>query len=95
MATGQGTVIIDFGVFPGSQEASVTFTDATISAGSKVEAYVMSADTVGTHTANDHKYLLLLAEFTGQPTAGVGGTIFGRALQLMIGQFNLRYVWAD
>ena len=95
MATGQGTVTIDFGVFPGSQEASVAFADAAVSAGSKVEAYVMSSDAVGTHTANDHRYLGLLAEFTGQPSAGVGGSIFGRSFQRLIGQFNLRYVWAD
>lgn len=95
MATGQGSVIIDFGAFPGAQEAFVNFADATISAGSKVEAYVMSSDSVGNHTANDHKYLPLFTSFTGESIAGVGGTIFGRSLQAMIGQFKLRYVWAD
>ena len=55
----------------------------------------MSGDAVGTHTANDHKYLGLLADFTAQPTAGVGGTIFGRSFQKLIGQFRLRFVWAD
>ena len=95
MATGQGTVVLDFGVFPGSQEASVAFADVAVSAGSKVEAYVMASDSVGTHTANDHKYLGLFVEFTGQPSAGVGGSIFGRSLQKMIGQFKIRYIWAD
>jgi hypothetical protein len=95
MATGQGTVTIDFGVFPGSQEASVAFTDATIGAASKVEPYVMADGVAGTHTANDHRYLPLLAQFTALPSAGVGGTIYGRALMKMIGLFQLRYVWAD
>ena len=55
----------------------------------------MASDSVGDHTANDHKYLLLLASFTGEPIAGVGGTIYGRALQQLIGQFKVRYAWAD
>lgn len=96
MATGQGTVLIDFGAFPGAQEASVAFADAAISGTSKVEAYVMANDTNGTtHTPNDHRYLGLLASFTGAPTAGVGGTIHGRARTALIGTFQLRYVWAD
>jgi hypothetical protein len=95
MATGSGIVTIDFGVFPGSQEASVAFSDATISGTSKVQAEIMSADSTADHTATDHKYLPLFAEFTGEPSAGVGGTIFGRSLQKMIGTFKLRYIWAD
>ena len=95
MATGQGTVILDFGAFPGAQEAQVAFTDATISAGSKIEAYVMASSTTADHTANDHRYLPLLAHFTGLASAGVGGTIFARALMTLIGTFTLNYVWAD
>jgi len=95
MATGQGIVTIDFGVFPGSQEASVTFSDATISGTSKVEVYVMASDSTADHTTNDHKYLPLLVHHTGEASAGVGGTIYGRALQKLIGTFKLRYVWAD
>lgn len=95
MATGQGTVTVNFGAFPGTQEASVAFADITISAGSKIEAYVMSDGTSGTHTANDHRYLGLLADFTAQPNAGIGGTVFARALQTLIGTYQLRYVWAD
>lgn len=95
MATGQGTVTIDFGVFPGSQEASITFDDATISAGSKVEAYVMADGVSGTHTANDHRYLPRLANFTALASAGVGGTIHGRASMQMVGTYQIRYIWAD
>lgn len=95
MATGQGTAIIDFGVSPGAQEASVAFADVAVGAASKVEAYVMADGAAGTHTANDHRYLPLLAQFTAQPIAGVGGTIHGRSLMKLIGSFQLRYVWAD
>lgn len=95
MATGQGTVTIDFGVFPGSQEASVAFVDAAIGAASKVEPYVMGSDTSSYHTAADHRYLPLLVHFTGAASAGVGGTIYARALQSMIGTFTVRYIWSD
>lgn len=95
MATGSGIVTINFGAFPGSQEASVAFSDVTISGTSKVQAEVMSADSTADHTVNDHKYLPLLAEFTGEPQAGVGGTIFARSMQKLIGTFKLRYIWGD
>jgi hypothetical protein len=95
MATGQGTVTIDFGVFPGSQEAAIAFADATISGTSKIEAYVMAGDSTTDHTANDHKYLGLWVTFTAEPIAGVGGTIYARALDKMTGTFKLRYIWSD
>lgn len=102
MATGQGIVIIDFGAFPGSNEASVTFSDATISATSKVEPYVMGDDETLTtypvdgHTASDHRYLLSVANFTGgTPTAGIGAPIYGRSIHQLQGKWKLRFVWAD
>ena len=95
MATGQGVSTINFGPFPGTQEASVTFADAAILGTSKVEVYVMADGVTADHTANDHRYLPLLADFTALPTAGVGGTIHGRSLNLMQGTYQLRYVWAD
>ena len=95
MASGQGSVTIDFGAFPGSNEASIAFSDATISGTSKIEAYVMSGDSTADHTANDHKYLPLWVAFTAESNAGVGGTIYGRALDRMKGTFKLRYIWTD
>jgi len=95
MATGQGTVTINFGAFPGSNQASVTFVDAAIGAASKVEPFVMANSTTSDHTANDHIYLQLFAAFSGLPTAGVGGTIYGVAPNKMIGTFKLNYIWAD
>lgn len=97
MATGLGTATIDFGAFPGANEASVTVTGQTsISATSKVEAYIMADDTTSNHTASDHRYVGLWLAFTcGTPTAGTGFTIYGRSTEKLQGQFAVRWVWAD
>ena len=97
MATGQGTAVLDFGAFPGSNEASVVVTgQASISATSKAEAYVMADDTSGTHTASDHRYFAALVGLTcGTPTAATGFTIHGRSTEKLQGTFALRWVWAD
>lgn len=95
MAT--GTATIDFGAFPGSNEASVTVTgQASIQATSKVEAFIMGDDTTGDHTASDHKYFAALVGLTcGTPTAGTGFTIHARSTEKLQGTFALRWVWAD
>lgn len=97
MATGLGTATIDFGAFPGANEASVTVTgQASISATSKVEAYIMADDTTSNHTASDHRYVgLWLALTCGTPTAATGFTIYGRSTEKLQGQFAVRWVWAD
>ncbi len=97
MATGQGTATIDFGAFPGSNEASVAVTgQGAISATSKAEAYLMGDDTTADHTANDHRYGSALIGLTcGTPSAGAGFTIYARCLDRMQGTFKIRYVWAD
>lgn len=97
MANGQGTVTIDFGSDPGSNEAFVTVAGlTTISATSKAEAYIMGDDTSSTHTALDHKYLGQFASFTcGTPTAATGFTIYGRSIHKLTGTWTLRYVWSD
>ena len=97
MATGQGTATIDFGAFPGSNEASVAVTgQGTISGTSKAEAYVMGDDTSGTHTASDHRYFAALVGLTcGTPSAGTGFTIYVRSTEKLTGTFSVRWVWAD
>ena len=94
---GTGTAIIDFGAFPGSNEASVAVIgQTTISVTSKVEAWVMGDDTTSDHTANDHRYFALLCGLTcGTPTAGTGFTIYGRSSEKLQGTFALRWVWSD
>ncbi len=97
MATGQGTATIDFGSFPGSNEAFVDVTGlGTISATSKAEAYIMGDDTAGTHTAADHRYVGLWLNLTcGTPTAATGFRIYGRSTEKLQGTFALRFIWAD
>lgn len=97
MASGTGTVVIDFGALPGSTEASVAVTGQTaISATSKADVFVMGSNTSVDHTANDHRYLELFTSFTcSTPTAGVGFTVFGTSSQELTGKFTLNYVWAD
>lgn len=90
----QGITTIDFGVFPGSNEATTTVTgQGSILAGSLAEAWVM-AEATADHTAQDHSYLPLLATFvTGPITAGIGFTINGRSEQRLQGTWNLKWVW--
>ena len=97
MATGQGTATIDFGTFPGSNEASIAVTgQASIGIGSKAEAYVMADDTTSDHTASDHRYFAALMGLTcGTPSAGTGFTIHDRSTEKLQGTFALRWVWAD
>jgi hypothetical protein len=97
MATGTGTATINFGAYPGSNEASVTVTGlTTISATSKAEAWVMADDTSANHTAADHKYFPVFASLTcGTPTAGTGFTIYARSIEKLSGAWTVRYVWAD
>ena len=97
MATGQGTVTLDFGAFPGSNEASVAVTGQTsIGAASKVEAFIMGDDTTSNRTASDHKYFGAFANLScGTPTAGTGFTVYGRSVHKMQGQWSVRWVWAD
>jgi hypothetical protein len=97
MAVGQGTAEIDFGAFPGSNEASVSVTGQTeITALSKAEAYIMGDDTTVDHTAQDHRYAAALIGLTcGTPTAGTGFTIYARSTEKLQGTFALRFVWAE
>ena len=97
MASGQGAVVIDFGAFPGSNEASVAVTgQSEIGSGSKAEAYIMGDDTTSDHTANDHRYVgLWMALTCGTPTAATGFTIYGRSMEKLQGTYKVRWVWAD
>lgn len=95
MASGSGTATLNFGT--GLNEASVAVTGlGTISNTSKVEAFVMADDTSSDHTASDHRYFTALTGLScGTPTAGVGFTIYARALDKLTGEWTVRYVWAD
>lgn len=97
MSTGQGTATVDFGAFPGSNEASIAVTgQGSILGTSKAEAFVMADDVSGTHTANDHRYFAALVGLTcGSPVAATGFTIHARSTEKITGTFAVRWVWAD
>ncbi len=92
-----GQTEIDFGAFPGSNEASVTITgQSSILTTSSVEAFIMADDSTTQHTASDHKYLTALVGLScSSPTAGSGFTIHARSLEKLQGTFKIRWVWAD
>ena len=78
---------IDFGAFPGSNEASVTVTGQTgiLNTQSSVEAFVMADDTTTDHTASDHKYLSVFIGLTcSTPVAATGFTIYARSLEKLL-----------
>jgi hypothetical protein len=98
MANAIGTAEINFGAFPGANDASIAVTGQTgISATSKAEAFIMADDTsTDGHTANDHRYANMLMGLTcGTPTAGTGFTIYGTSQHKLLGKFALRWVWSD
>jgi hypothetical protein len=90
----RGTAIIDFGAFPGSNEATVAVTgQGAITAASDVEPYFM-AEPTSDHTALDHAYASRFISLTSDiPTAGAGFNILARSEHLMQGTFNVRWVW--
>lgn len=94
-ARSTGVATIDFGT--GSNEASVSVTGLTaIAATSTISLWVSTADTTGTHTANDHRYLAALCAFTPSGiTPGVGFTIYATSVHKLTGQFKVRYSWSS
>jgi hypothetical protein len=97
MATGQGTILFDFGAVPGSNIDTTVVADAGISSGSKVEIYLMGMDSTATHNAVEHR-LLPLGGVSLQCisiTAGVGFTAQMATQLRLTGVFQARYVWAD
>lgn len=97
MASGVGVAELDFGAFPGANEASVAVADqAEITTLCSAEAWIMADDTTTEHTASDHKYAPEFFSVTcGTPTAATGFTIYGRSIHKMQGKFAVRWVWSD
>ena len=90
-----GTATIDFGAFPGSNDVNVAVTgQATILAGSKPSAYIGASDSVGGHTAADHRYIAAFMALTcADPTAGTGFTIYARSTERLEGTYVVRWAW--
>jgi hypothetical protein len=96
MASGVGSAEIDFGAWPGANEASVAVTGQTaITSLASAEAWMMADDTTADHTAADHRYADALMGVTcGTPTDGVGFTIYARSIEKLTGAFKVRWVWS-
>lgn len=92
----KGTAIIDFGDFPGSNEASVFITgQAGLPPNAMMDAWI-EAIPQGEHTVSDHAYAATLVAVTaGDPVAGVGFTIRGFSLEKLTGAFTVGWVWVD
>ena len=90
-----GTATIDLGAFPGTNQASIAVTgQATILAGSKPSAYIGASDSVGGHTAADHRYIAAFMALTcADPTAGTGFTIYARSTERLEGTYVVRWAW--
>jgi hypothetical protein len=86
-----GDATIDFGSFPGSNEASVAIVDPTAASGWRVKAYIMGGDTTADHTAVDHRYVGLFLTLTVSVTPSVGMTIYATSPHALEGTFKVRY----
>lgn len=79
----QGTATLNFGSFPGNQEASVTITGQTgILAGSLVDAWMLPADTAD-HSADEQRVDPIRVT-VGNVVAGNGFTIYGYPADIQV-----------
>lgn len=92
----QGTALIDFGTYSGSNEASVVVTGQTgITAGSMVEAWIVPAVTAD-HSEDEHVLEPVYVYVSPSSiVAGTGFTIRGyvEGNLRVYGKFNLGWVW--
>ena len=89
----QGTTTINFGAFPGGTDASVVISgQASILAGSLVEAWVLPAATAD-HSADEH--WLDKPDVTAcAVVAGTGFSIYALAkTNRLYGLWNIAWVW--
>jgi hypothetical protein len=90
-----GIATIDFGVFPGANEASVVVTgQSSILSGSAPSAQIMAVAN-GATTADDAAYVSTLCGVAcGAPTAASGFTINARSEHKLQGPVSVRWFWA-
>lgn len=97
---GKGQAEINYGTLgtTGSNEASVVVSAVGIASNSKIDSYIMADDTTTDHTANDHKYLPILAKTTCKvtdPNNPTSLTINSVSKHKLTGKFKIRYVWKN
>jgi len=90
----QGAGTIDFGVFPGSSEATLAVVDATVTADCKAWGWITGGANAG-HTLSDHLYAQQLLGVTVVPNAGVGLDVYARCLDKMQGSFLIEWAYYE
>lgn len=96
MASGVGSIEIDFGSAPGSTYAEAVVTGETaISLTSSAEAFMM-AEASSDHVLGSQIAAAGLITLTcGEIVAGTGFTIYAVSDQKLNGKFKVRWIWAD
>jgi hypothetical protein len=97
MATGAGSVELDFGVAPGGTVATATVTgQASILATDHVGAWFM-AEASTDHSAETHRYILpnFVGLVANAPTAATGFTITATSLIDLVGKIKCRWGWSS
>jgi hypothetical protein len=99
MATGQGTLVFDFGNASGGTNLVTVFVPSpSISANSKIELYIMGTDSTAEHNAYEHSLIEFLDNWQATPisiTAGSGFTAQAASKLKLTGTIQCRYVWSD
>lgn len=93
----KGTATINFGAFPGSNEASIAVTGQSLLGSTpEIKVFINGDDSTTDHTQSDHRYLPLFASFVaGSITAGTGFTIYARSLEKLQGTFKITWEWSN
>jgi hypothetical protein len=96
MATGQGTIVFDFGSAPGTNVVTAYTLAPNISPTSKVEVFLMGTDSTADHNSYEHQ-LLPLGGLSLQVIAidASGFTAQAASMLRLTGTFQARFVWAD
>lgn len=91
-----GTVEIDFGSFPGSQEASVTVTGQTGIMAASIIGARLAYQATDDHTTNDHAYAAAMIGITpGSIVADTSFVLYVRCFDKLQGAFNLTWFWSN
>ena len=96
-AVNTGTAIIDFGNYPGSNEATIAITGLTNILSTSIVILEIPADATSVdHTASDHRYFTTFANLTSStPITGFGFAIYSTSTQQMQGKWTVQYSWTN
>lgn len=89
---GNGTATIDFGATP-LAEQSFTVTDASITSGMAVEAFVMVDSTVDNNTES-HRHAAASWQLSALPASGSFTLYVTCLIDMCHGTFKIRYAYA-